>query len=83
MKKLSDALEVQEKNRDNFFHECKRQKVSLADLYDEVKELCYSRQTKDGGTSFSEEIKINERRNQSGYELSKKRQSSGCSWWRL
>ena len=72
VKKLSDALEVQEKNRDNFFHECKRQKVSLADLYDEVKELCYSRQTKDGGTSFSEEIKINERRNQSGYELSKK-----------
>lgn len=60
VKKLSDALKVQEKNRDNFFHECKRQKVSLADLYDEVKELCYSRQTKDGGTSFSEEIKINE-----------------------
>lgn len=72
VKELSNTLKEKMKNTDNFFHECKRQKASLEDIYEEVKELCYSRQMREGGTSFSEEIKISERRNQSGYELSRK-----------
>lgn len=68
--------EWSKKERDNsdsgIFSECHRKSVSLASIYEEVKELCYSRQVMGNGKTMSDELFRNERRNQSGYEFSVK-----------
>ena len=72
VKELSSSMREKHQRSNDIFYDCKNRDNSLRTIYDEVKELCYSRQMKVGGNSFSEEIRNNERKNQSGYELSRK-----------
>ena len=72
VEQLSKGMEVKQQRSREIFYDCKNGDNPLRNIYDEVKELCYSRQMKTGGDSFSEEILKRERKNQSGYELSRK-----------
>lgn len=72
VKELSSSMREKHQRSNDIFYDCKNRDNSLRTIYDEVKELCYSRQMKVGGNSFSEEIRNNERKNQSGYALSRK-----------
>ena len=59
-----------ENNDSGIFSYCHGDPMQLANIYEEVKELCYSRQVSNGGKTISDDLLRNERRNQSGYEFS-------------
>lgn len=71
VKQLSEDIKAKKQRDRNIFYDCKNEDT-LIDIYNEVKELCYSRSMKTGGESFSEEVRKSERKSQSGYELSRK-----------
>lgn len=61
---------VQEQSEKGIFSSCHGEYTKLTSMYEEVKELCYSRQVSTGGKTISDDLFRNERRNQSGYEFS-------------
>lgn len=62
----------QERNNNGIFSACHGEYEKLANMYEEVKELCYSRQVSTSGKTISDDLFRNERKNQSGYEFSLK-----------